>query len=137
MYRIFDDITQCKSCFRIASASAGLEFSSAIASATFRYAGFSLRKRNSRTSPLCNFIMEVFDAAHIEIYKHSFWLTKYYERFPIDFDRLPGMSIFDRHSRPQNVLAPGYLDKIFPSKNQQGEKNKLQNCWERLPHEVQ
>ena len=57
--------TQCKSCFRIASASACLELSSATASATFRYAGFSLRKRNSRTSPLCNFIMEVFDAAQL------------------------------------------------------------------------
>ena len=64
-HRIFDDATQCKSCFRIASASACLELSSATASATFRYAGFSLRKRNSRTSPLCNFIMEVFDAAQL------------------------------------------------------------------------
>ena len=64
-HRIFDDATQCKSCFRIASASACLELSSATAAATFRYAGFSLRKRNSRTSPLCNFIMEVFDAAHL------------------------------------------------------------------------
>ena len=62
-HRIFDDATQCKSCFRIASASACLELSSVTASATFRYAGFSVRKRNSRTSPLCNFIMEVFDAA--------------------------------------------------------------------------
>ena len=59
--------TQCKSCFRIASASACLELSSATASATFRYAGFSLRKRNSRTSPLCNFIMEVFDAAQVTL----------------------------------------------------------------------
>ena len=64
-HRIFDDATQCKSCFRIASASACLELSSATAAATFRYAGFSLRKRNSRTSPLCNFIVEVFDAAQI------------------------------------------------------------------------
>ena len=64
-HRIFDDATQCKSCFRIASASACLELSSATASPTFRYAGFSLRKRNSRTSPLCNFIMEVFDAAQM------------------------------------------------------------------------
>ena len=62
-HRIFDDATQCKSCFRIASTSACLKLSSATASATFCYAGFSLRKRNSRTSPLCNFIMEVFDAA--------------------------------------------------------------------------
>ena len=64
-HRIFDDATQCKSCFCIASASACLELSWATASATFRYTGFSLRKRNSRTSPLCNFIMEVFDAAHV------------------------------------------------------------------------
>ena len=64
-HRIFDDATQCKFCFRIASASACLELSSATASATFRYAGFSLRKRNSRTSPLCNFMMEVFDASHL------------------------------------------------------------------------
>ena len=58
---------QCKSCFRIASTSACLELSSVTASATFRYAGFSLRKRNSRTSPLCNFIMEVFDAAQFTL----------------------------------------------------------------------
>ena len=64
-HRIFDDATQCKSCFHIASASACLDLSSATASATFRYAGFSLRKRNSRTSPSCNFIMEVLDAAHM------------------------------------------------------------------------
>ena len=50
--------TQCKSCFR-------LELSSATVSATFRYAGFSLREHNSRTSPLCNFTMEVFDAAQL------------------------------------------------------------------------
>ena len=65
-HRIFDDATQCKYCFRIASASACLELSSATASATFRYAGLSFRKRNSRTSPLCDFIMEVFDAAQME-----------------------------------------------------------------------
>ena len=59
--------TQCKSCFRIASTLACLELSSATASATFRYAGFSLRKRNSRTSPLCNFIMEDFDAAQVSM----------------------------------------------------------------------
>ena len=64
-HRIFDDAAQCKFCFRIASASACLEHSSATASASFCYAGFSLRKRNSRTSPLCNFIMEVFDAAQM------------------------------------------------------------------------
>ena len=52
-----------KSCFRIASASTCLELSSATAFASFRSAGFSFRKHNSRTSPLCNFIMEVFDAA--------------------------------------------------------------------------
>ena len=66
-HRIFDDATQCKSCFRIASASACLELSSATASTTFRYAGFSLRKHNSRTSPLCTFIMEVFDAAQMDV----------------------------------------------------------------------
>ena len=71
-HRIFDDATQCKSCFRIASASACLELSSATASPTFRYAGFSLRKRNSRTSPLCNFIMEVFDAAQVPFKFHLF-----------------------------------------------------------------
>ena len=64
-HRIFDDATQCKFCFCIASAPACLELSSATASATFRYAGFSLRKRNSRTSPLCNFIMDVFDTAQL------------------------------------------------------------------------
>ena len=66
-HRIFNDATQCKSCFRIASSSACLDLSFAIASATFRYAGFSLRKRNSRRRPLCNFIMEVFDAAQMEL----------------------------------------------------------------------
>ena len=54
-----------KSCFRIASASTCLELSSATAFASFRSAGFSFRKHNSRTSPLCNFIMEVFDAAQL------------------------------------------------------------------------
>ena len=60
--RTESSIMLLKSCFRLASTSAYLELSSATTSATFRYAGFSLRKRNSRTSPLCNFI-EVFDVS--------------------------------------------------------------------------
>ena len=61
------------SCFRIASTSACLELSSATASATFRYAGFSLRKRNSRTSPL-TISSEVFDFGRSDIMR---FLEKY------------------------------------------------------------
>ena len=51
-------------CFHVGS-SRTLFRNSFRTSATFCYAGFSLRKRNSRTIPLCNFIMEILDAAHI------------------------------------------------------------------------
>ena len=98
-HRIFDDATQCKSCFRIASTSACLELSSATASATFRYAGFSLRKRNSITSPLCNFIMGVFDAAQVT--PPSSHLLRFFS---------PNYPTPHKHKRLRNH-PPGHMDK--------------------------